>query len=125
MTGLRKKLESWLEGAVSIIDLGGASHRSSSAGYTKENIWNAIGSDFQAVGRDMDCGLLSGFSLLSPEDQKKIVTMAAREQGNGQVSARDIYSHDRTVDSPPIDSMSRANEQRDNAQNPRGPDSWT
>jgi len=75
MTGLRKRLESWLESAVSIIDLGGASHASSSAGYTREHIWNVIGSDFQAVGRDVDCGLRSGFSVISPEDQERIVKM--------------------------------------------------
>lgn len=84
MTGLIKKLESWLEGAVSIIDLGGASHRSSSAGYTKENIWNAIGSDFQAVGRDIDCGLLSGFSLLSPEDQERLVRMVTLDERSSE-----------------------------------------
>lgn len=84
MTGLRKKLESWLKGAASIIDLSGASHGSPSAGYTRENIWNAIGSDFQAVGRDMDCGLRSGFSLLSPEDQERLVRMVILDERSSE-----------------------------------------
>lgn len=118
MTGFRKKLESWLQGVSFVVDLSGASQQArATERNSRESIWNAIGQDFQAVGRDMDSALQSGFDSLCLEDKKRVIRAATRSRGNARVSSRDMFSHDRTVDSSPIDSMSRTNERRDDAAN--------
>lgn len=117
MIGFRKKMDSWLQGVSSVLDLSGTAQLTRARDNVRENVWNALGRDFQAVGRDMDYALISGFDSLCLEDRKRVIRAASRGRENMPMPTREMFSHDRTVDPSSIDSMSRTNEQKDIARN--------
>ncbi len=94
MAEFRKKLESWLQGFSSVLDLSGSSQQARATENTRESIWNAIGQDFQAVGRDMDSALQSGFDSLCLEDKKRVIrAVRLNRMGQGHPAPRNLGHH--------------------------------